>query len=254
MPIVRAMSNISIGIVDTEVMTDHPVFKNATINSKKFIKYKGDAQLRNHGTAVTSIIAGRNAAYQGLIPNVSIFTAGAFYTTKRGTQSATTHSLVSSVNWLVEQKTNIINMSLSGPPNDILESAIKDAFAKKSIIVAAIGNKGPNSKPLFPAAYEGVIAVTAVKFDKSIYRLANQGDHVDFSAPGVSISHALGDGGYGVSSGTSVAAPFVTSLIAYELAQANYSQDAIIARLKERSLDLGDTGFDTVFGHGLIQP
>ena len=82
------------------------------------------------------------------------------------------------------------------------------------IVVAAVGNDGPSARPLYPAAFEPVVAVTAVDRRKNIYRWANQGPQVDFAAWGVSTPVALAKGGYGEESGTSFAAPIVAAAIA----------------------------------------
>ena len=84
----------------------------------------------------------------------------------------------------------VINLSLAGPDNPILERAISDASTAGIPLVAAVGNAGPRSVPLFPAGYDAVVAVTAIDRNERIYRRAVQGPHVDLAAPGVSIPTA----------------------------------------------------------------
>ena len=91
----------------------------------------------------------------------------------------------------------------------VVESALLDGMT----IVAAVGNAGPGAEPLYPAAYEGVVAVTAIDRQKRIYRQAVQGEHVDFAAPGVRLWTAASVSGGRFRSGTSYAAPFVTAAV-----------------------------------------
>ncbi len=91
---------------------------------------------------------------------------------------------------LREARVEIINLSLAGPDNPVLARAVADAHAADIPLVAAMGNAGPRAEPAYPAAYEGVVAVTAVDAGHAVYRRAGQGLHVDFAAPGVGIATA----------------------------------------------------------------
>ena len=125
-------------------------------------------------------------------------------------------------------------------------------WISRAEIVAAVGNAGPAAPPLFPAAYDGVAAVTAVDGEHQVYRRANRGDHVDFSAPGVDVLAATPGGGYATVSGTSFAAPFVTALIATREATQLSGVDVEI-ELQREAMDLGREGFDPVYGYGLAR-
>jgi hypothetical protein len=81
----------------------------------------------------------------------------------------------------------VINMSLAGPRNAILDRLIRDAVASGRTIVAAAGNGGPTAPPAYPAAVPGVIAVTAVDKNRQVYRLAQRGRHIAVSAYGVDV-------------------------------------------------------------------
>ena len=98
-----------------------------------------------------------------------------------------------------------------------------------------------------------MIAVTAVNGSRRVYRLANRGAHVDFAAPGVDVLHADREAGYRSSSGTSLAAPFVSAVIATSCADVR-PIDACLQALQRSAEDIGEAGFDPVFGHGLIVP
>ena len=134
------------------------------------------------------------------------------------------------------------------------KDTIAGLLERSVVLVAAAGNRGPRAKPVYPAAYRGVIAVTAVDRNRQVYRRAGRGDHIDLAAPGVRVWTAASVRGARQKTGTSFAAPFVTAAAA--IAQHHLGargHDAVLAALAERAMDLGKTGKDTVFGHGLVQ-
>ena len=247
-------ASLRIGIVDSTVDATHSALSSATISARDFAD-RGQAADPAHGTMIASIIAGVEPnAYRGIAPGSQIFAANIFFTKADGTMVANVESMILALNWLVGEGVGVINMSLSGPPNRLLERAITRARVEGAIIVAAVGNAGPAAAPLYPAAYDSVVAVTAVGSDYQIYRRAVRGEHIDFAAPGVDIYAARSTGGYDLQSGTSLAAPFVTIALAEVAWQHRDRQwDEILDDLKQGAIDLGAAGFDPVFGHGLIR-
>ena len=109
--------------------------------------------------------------------------------------------------WLCEQRTPLINVSLVGPRNRVIEAIVAELVARGFIIVAAVGNDGPAAAPLYPAAYAGVVGVTGVDARGRALVEAGRGPQVDFAALGV-----VGGRGRAVLRGTSYAAPIVTGL------------------------------------------
>lgn len=244
---------LKIGVIDTAIDGAHPSLKAARVVSRDFVPYEM-AKPTDHGTAVVSILAGDDARYAGLAPKAEVRAASVFFTTENGRPSATTESLVKALDWLVALKTPTISMSLAGPPNAVLEAAIKRAAEQGVTVVAAAGNEGPAARPMFPAAYEDAVAVTAVTRDKAVYRLANHGDYVDFSAPGVLVRHARDGGGYAASSGTSIAAPFVAAALAELRRNGAHDAGDAYRLLIKNAEDLGAPGRDPVYGAGLVRP
>jgi subtilisin family serine protease len=176
-----------------------------------------------------------------------------FFGDDTGNPIATTASLVAALSWQAAERVAVVNMSLAGPPNRVLETAIEAATADGMVVVAAVGNNGPAGEPLYPAAYATVVGVTAVDSANRIYRYANRGRHVMFAAPGVRVRVAESDGGYDTRSGTSMAAPYAAAIIAQCVAtHVTPSTDDVLASLKAAAIDLGARDFDDVFGHGLI--
>lgn len=253
---IRNSDKITLGLVDTLVDRSHVTFRTAfeeeTITVKDFVPYT-QTRPESHGTAVASILVGHEPEeYRGLVPGAKLHAASVFFETASGRVSATTESLILALDWLVRQNVDVINMSLSGPPNRLLEVAIRRVAEKGVMVVAAVGNGGPVAAPLYPAAYSSVVAVTAVDKNQRIYLRAGRGQHVSFSAPGVNIPAALAGGGYKMRTGTSIAAPFVSAILAHMI-KVGESREQILAALQNNALDLGKPGFDDIYGFGLIQ-
>lgn len=245
-------SDLSIGVIDTAVYDEHPVLREARIEQKTFHS-QGPAARADHGTAVISVFADRR---DGLLPKGRYFVAGVFGVAPQGDPVSSVVELANAIDWLVERDVAVINMSLAGPPNALLEVAIQRALAKGHAVVAAVGNAGPASKPLFPAAYPGVVGVTATDVKRRIFRRAVQGAQVDFAAPGVAVRGANGgDAGESLYSGTSFATPYVAAQIALSLKRPNPSLAASsVQSLISRARDLGVPGRDNTFGFGLLEP
>ena len=154
------------------------------------------------------------------------------------------------LNWLASQELSVINISLAGPDNRLLDTAIKALRERQVSLVAAVGNQGPAASPLYPAAYPEVLGVTAADASGKIYRWANRGEQVMFAGPGVSVPVADPDGGMVADSGTSLAAPVVAAALACHRADSTES-DAIDALIR-KARDMGEPGRDTSFGHGFL--
>lgn len=245
-------AGLRLGLIDTAIDRGHPALAGAQIETQSFLVSDALAPM-DHGTAVASLLVGRDGtAFEGLTPDATLFAASVFTSGNEGQRFATTESLIRALDWCLAQDATSINMSLAGPPNRLLEFAIRRARDLDRHVIAAVGNAGPAAPPLFPAAYGGVTAVTAVDGAGRVYRRANRGDHVDFSAPGVDVLAATPGGGYATVSGTSFAAPFVTALIAAREATQTSSAD-VEAEMRRGAIDLGREGFDPVYGYGLAQ-
>ncbi len=249
-----AAKDIRLGLIDTGLDNEHAALSSRTIHTADFARFDENRPL-DHGTAVASILVGMDGnGFSGLSPDATLFAASVFVEPEPGRQVATTESLILAIDWMVRQQVPIINMSLSGPANDLLELAIIRAASRGSYVVAAVGNGGPGARPLYPAAYETVVAVTAVDIRSRVFLRANRGGHVDFSAPGVNVQTARAGGGYGAKTGTSIAAPFVTAILAHvKNTGAGASMQETLDRLRAQAIDLGTPGFDETYGYGLIK-
>lgn len=238
-----------IGIIDGGVNTSWlPGHSTSHVTSRKFISGEEAPEAQAHGTAIAELLIGA-----GRLKNAKLFNASVISEDSEGVQFSGVEPMLKALDWMVKSDVRIVNISLAGPYNRTLDRGIQRAIGKGVIIVAAVGNEGAQSVPLYPAALDGVIAATAVDSDTQIYPKAVRGQHVDVAAPGVEVF--VGDNTSGrYVSGTSIAAPFVVAKIASDPRYANVkSPDETRAILIAEALDLGEAGQDDIFGAGLIR-
>jgi subtilisin family serine protease len=144
-------------------------------------------------------------------------------------------------------------MSFAGPADPLLQRATAGARQKGATMVAAVGNAGPQSPPLYPAADPNVIAVTATDANDQLFPMANRGAYVAAAAPGVDILIATPGDSYQISSGTSYAAAYASGVAALILERRPTLQPEAIRRiLLATARNLGPKGRDDQFGAGLI--
>jgi subtilisin family serine protease len=238
-----------IGIIDSAVDTGHVALAQARIEHRQFTDASDDLP-DFHGTAIASIFAGAGEDFQGLVPAAALFAAAVFSRDPELGEIASTVSLVKALDWLLSEQVDVINLSLAGPPNRLLEVALKRVAQRDVMVFAAAGNGGPMAKPMYPGAYDSVVAVTAVDDRQRAFRLANRGNYVDIAAPGVNVRHAAAGGGYGVSSGTSFAVPFAT--VAAARLRKESEPQAVLDRIYAAATDIGPPGRDDIYGYGLL--
>lgn len=241
-----------IGMIDSSINRAHPVFQQARIFEKRFTP-SGFNSAKDHGTAIASLLVGQSDEVQGYVPDSRLYNGVIFAADKQGRVFSTTAAIVKALNWMAENQVKLVNMSLAGPNNAILQRAISSACERGMTLVTAAGNAGPGAPPLYPAAYPCTLAITAIDANDQVYHRANRGDYIDFALPGVEILHATATGSYGYSSGTSYAAALMSGLIATRLPEGKLTTGAMRQLLGQLALDRGETGFDRVYGHGVIK-
>ncbi|GEO18392.1 S8 family serine peptidase [Microvirga aerophila] len=244
-----------IGLIDTGINLNHDALKDQAIEVVEGPASRADASLQDHGTAVAALLVGRRGSQTpGLLPDAKLVAVDAFYRDGGTADRTDVMSLVAAVEALAERGVQVMNLSLSGPPNTVLKKAIEAAQAKGIVIIAAAGNNGAGAEPSYPAAYPGVIAVTAVDQELKVYRRATHGAYVDLAAPGVNIWTASSQGSGALRTGTSYAVPFVSAAAGLLLASnPGLDPKVIQSRLEARTRDLGEPGWDPTYGFGLIQ-
>ena len=241
---------VRIGLVDTAV---NSIWAGLAADAIRAERFADQPQRSNpaHGSAVAALLAGQpNAGVPGLLPKARLYAADVFDSDASGNSKASAAYVAEGIDWLIRQGVAVINISLAGPPNLLLERAVAAAAQAGVAVVASAGNDGPDALPVFPAAYPDVISVTAVDARRRLYSRANRGNYITVAAPGVGIwTPTAGGGEY--RQGTSFAAPFVTAWVALKRADG-ISVAALESHLRASVVDLGAPGRDPLFGWGLL--
>ncbi|WP_395446455.1 S8 family serine peptidase (plasmid) [Aminobacter sp. UC22_36] len=249
----RCTAPVRIGLIDTAINAEHLAFAGGRIETIRLGKGDLPESARQHGTAVAALLVGSaGSRTPGLVPGGELVAVDAFQRNGNDDRSAV-YDLVRAIDLLAGKGVLVINMSLTGPANLLLERTVEMATQREIVLVAAAGNGGPRAAPLYPGAYDEVIAVTAIDRHKNAYRRAGAGDHIDIAAPGVQVWTAASVKGASSKTGTSFAAPFVTAAAAMiKAANPQLKGDEVEALLRQGAEDLGKPGKDPVFGWGLL--
>jgi hypothetical protein len=236
-----------VGLIDGGVDRRHPAFEQARLHTSGC---DGREVPSRHGTAVASLLVGRDGAFSGLQPSAELFAADVYCDAPDG---GAAENVAQALAWMVRERVAVINVSLVGPPNALLDRATQAVTRRGHLIVAAVGNDGPAAPRLYPASYAGVVGVSGVTTRRSVLPEAAQGPQVCLVAPGADVAVARAGGGYASARGTSFAAPIVAGLLAEALQEPDPKTAAATLLLLERSAtDLGAAGRDDVFGFGLV--
>ena len=211
MPLNAALASVSgagggriVGMIDGGVAS-HPSLAGASIEQNGF---SGSPQPTGHGTAVASLLVGSQGPFHGAAVGASLYVADV-YGGNRAAGSAT--AIVRALGWLAGHRAQVINISLVGPPNKLIERAVQLVQWRGIQLVAAVGNDGPAAPPQYPASYAGVVAVTAVDGRGRALVEAGKATHLDFAAPGADMAAALPGEAYTRVRGTSFAAPLAAA-------------------------------------------
>jgi subtilisin family serine protease len=195
-----ATSGTKVGLIDTGV-------SNAVDSNRIRIYRRNFAPTESagkaHGTAVAHLLSRKPGP-------VTIYAADIFGAGPRG---GTAELLVQALAWMMRESVPVINISMVGPENRLVGTAIARILAKGHLVVAPVGNDGPSARPLFPASYAGVIAVSAVAADGKMLPESSRVSRVDVAGPGIAKVPDT-DGRLTVVRGTSFAAPVISRMLA----------------------------------------
>jgi subtilisin family serine protease len=240
-------ANVTIAVIDSGIDARHPELANAVADSFDALGSKDGPHV--HGTGVAGAIAA-HARLMGSAPAARILAIRAFGSSPNGAES-TSFIVLKGLDYAAAHGAQIVNMSFAGPKDSLIERGIAAAAAKGIVMVAASGNAGPKSPPLYPAAYPDVIAVSATDAQDRLFAASNRGSYVAVSAPGVDIFLPAPDEKYQMTSGTSFSAAYVSGLVALMLERnPSLRPDEVRAILLKTARDLGAPGRDDQFGAG----
>jgi Subtilase family len=244
---------VTVAVIDSEIDQAHAELAKGIADRFDAVGRPDAPHLHGTGMAGAIVSQGR---LMGVAPGARTLAVHAFATS--GTQQspqATTQSIVAGLDWAMSKGARIINMSFAGPYDPILALALKKSYEKGAILIAAVGNAGPKSPPLYPAADKHVIGVTAVDENDQPYKGSNVGAQVAVAAPGVDVMVPAPSDAYQLTTGTSVAAAHVSGVAALLLERHPQADAATILEvLTSSATRLGATKRDDRLGWGLVDP
>lgn len=236
-----------VGLIDGGIDATHPVFRGIELQLHGCEEKRVPSA---HGTAVASLLVGRADGFLGAAAGATLYAADVYCGVAAG---GAVDAIVEALSWMARERVAVVNVSLVGPPNRMLETVVRALLARGHILVAAVGNDGAAAPPLYPAAYSGVVGVTGVDARERVLLEAGRGSHVDFAAPGADMAAANTTSPFAAVRGTSFAAPIVAGLLAaYVSNPETQSASHAIADLTAQAVDLGPRGRDKTFGDGLV--
>ncbi len=250
-------ASMTVGIVDTEV-TNADSLALANFKGKRIFTDADKPAPADHGNAVASIVAASGNGFEGLAQGVTLRAAGVMREVAPGINATNTLLVAQALDWMIGEKVQVVNLSLGSASDAVLGAVVTKSLGAGLVLVAAAGNGGPTAAPSYPAAYPGVIAVTAVDAQKRLYARANRGAYVAIAAPGVDVwvPLAVNDSKGKYMSGTSFASPFVAAAVAQTVASqpktaTPASAQSILQTLCSKAADIGPKGPEV--GCGLLQ-
>jgi hypothetical protein len=245
-------SRVLVAVIDSGIDASHPDLAGAVVKSFDAVEAAGgNGTSHAHGTGMAGAIAARRAVL-GTAPRVGVLAVRAF-DPRALNGEGTTFNIIKGIDWAVENGARVINMSFAGPADPRLSDVLARASKRGIVLVAAAGNAGPNSPPLYPAADRNVIAVTATDIDDKLYTGANRGNHIAMAAPGVNVLVPAPGGIYQFTTGTSVAAAHVSGVAALLLERNPRLTPTEVRRILTRTArSLGPRERARDFGAGLV--
>jgi hypothetical protein len=206
-------TKVLVAVIDSGVDIKHPDLAGDIAGS--FDALGTGLKPHMHGTAIAGAIAA-HGRLMGAAPAAQILAVRAF-SGDGGPDDGNTYAIMTGIDWAVLHGARIINMSFAGPQDPGIARSLATAHAKGVAMVAAAGNKGAKSPPLYPAADPNVIAVTSTDANDQLPAFANRGRYVAVAAPGVDLMLLAPNGTLQLASGTSFSAAYVTGTAALML-------------------------------------
>ncbi|SEM16686.1 type VII secretion-associated serine protease mycosin [Mesobacillus persicus] len=249
----RGNEDITVAVVDTGVDLDHPDLVNRLVAGYNVLGENQHPDDDNgHGTHVAGIIASETNNREG-IAGVTWYNKIMPIKAMSAEGYGTTFDISKGIIWAVDHGADVINLSLGNyKESNVLKRAIRYAYEKDVVLIAAAGNDS-SQQPSYPAAYPEVISVSAVSYDGSLAGFSNYGSYINISAPGEYIPSTYFNEQYASLSGTSMAAPHVAGLAGLMKAtNSNLTNKDIMSIIQNSARDLGKRGKDIQFGNGLI--
>ena len=245
-------AKVLVAVIDSKIDAAHPDLADALAGEFDAIGRSDPPD--THGTGMVGAIAAHRRL-MGIAPGARILAVRAFSPESGKSPQATTRHIIAGLEWAIQKGARIVNMSFAGPYDPMLQLAMKNAHDKGVVLIAASGNLGPKSPPLYPAAYPRVIAVTATDDRDRLFAQSVRGPHIALAAPGVDIVVPAPNKEYQFTTGTSVAAAHVSGVAALLIERhPEVDADTVFEVLTSSARRLDPKGRDDEFGWGLVDP
>lgn len=239
--------NVTIAVIDSGIDTRHPELANTISDSFDALGSKEGPHV--HGTGIAGAIAA-HSRLMGSAPEARIIAIRAFAPSSTGAESSS-YTIIKSLNYAVLHGAQIVNMSFAGPKDPLIERGLIATAERGVLMIAAAGNAGAKSPPLYPAANPNVIAVSGTDAQDRLFSASNRGVHISIAAPGTDVFLPAPDGKYQMTSGTSFSAAYVSGIAALILERnPALKPNDVRAILEKTARDLGAPGRDQLFGAG----
>ncbi|MDT8387857.1 MAG: S8 family serine peptidase [Thiogranum sp.] len=125
---------LRLGLVDALVDREHPWLNADQLVSRSFLPQGIEAADMTHATAIASILTAsraRGATVDGLLPAADLYSAGVFRALADGSADTTAELIITALDWLQGERVDVINLSLAGRPNRLLERAVEKLLRGK---------------------------------------------------------------------------------------------------------------------------
>lgn len=239
---------VLVAVIDSGIDVTHPELRGTVQDT--FNPAGGDGSPHSHGTSVAGAIVAQSRL-TGVAPSARLLAIRAF-DPAAGNAEGTTFNILKGLEWAMQNGARVVNMSFAGPHDPIMARALAAAGKRGIVLIAAAGNAGPKSPPLFPASDPNVIAVTATDAEDRLFQGSNRGHYVAVAAPGVNVLLPTPGNSYGMNTGTSFAAAHIAGIAALILErEPGMTPDSVRRVLLSTARDLGPAGRDKDFGAGL---
>lgn len=248
---------INVAVLDTGIDWNHPDLRPNVRAAVSFVPNQSAMDGNGHGTHCAGTIGAviNGAGVVGVAPEVSLHGVKVLANNGSGQYSW----IIAGINWAIQNRMQIVSMSLGGSAApSALEAICNAAFNAGLLLIAAAGNAGPptGGQPTsvgFPGRYRNVIAVSAIDANNVIAPFSSRGPEVEICAPGVQVLSTIPGGGYAPMSGTSMACPHVAGAAAVVWGAHRFATNRQIWDLLGSAADnLGNPGWDPLYGYGRV--
>ena len=242
--------NAVVAVIDSEIDSNQPNLAGTV--SARYDAGCDASSPHPHGTGMAGAIASHGQLL-GVAPQANIIAICAFG--GAGQPESSTMNIIKGLDYAIQRGARIVNMSFAGPRDPAIAQALQIARERGILVIAAAGNNGPKSPPLYPGADPNVMAVTATDESDRLFNSANQGKYITAAAPGVDILVPAPNGALQFTTGTSVATANVSGVAALLIARKpSLTPEEIRAILVRTAKHLGPRGINPQFGAGLVDP